>query len=131
MLGPGATDAVEDVAPVLRVLVQGLRGALADQLVGVYLQVSMAGSGADEHSDVGLRGRDPGAVARRRSRRLQELHGRIYDLPDRWPCRLDGSYFPLGVLRTCDRRGEDLWYLDNGAQHLVVSDHCRRLRTHG
>jgi hypothetical protein len=69
--------------------------------------------------------------------RLQELHARIHDIPDRWARHLEGSYFPLPVLRGLVRRDEPLWYLDNGAQHLIRSTHCntavvrQTLRQHG
>jgi hypothetical protein len=55
---------------------------------------------------------------------LQLVHGETHDLRSEWARHLEGSYFPLDVLRSCDRRGEPLWYLDHGARSLVRSEHC-------
>jgi hypothetical protein len=52
------------------------------------------------------------------------MHERIYHLDCVWAQHLEGSYFPKDVLRRHSRRGEQLWYLDNGSRSLVRSDHC-------
>src|SRR5262249_6782661 len=44
-----------------------------------------------------------------------------------WAKHLEGSYFPVAVLRDTSRRGSPLWYLDHGARSLVRSEHCNTL----
>ena len=122
---------------VLRELTEGLETTLADNLLSACLQGSFAIGDFDEHSDVDF------IVAVRKTLdddtvlRLQEMHARIYDLPCRWAQHLEGSYFPAGVLRSCSCRGEDLWYLVNGARSLIRSHHCntavvrQAVREHG
>jgi predicted nucleotidyltransferase len=124
---PGGVPA--DVRSVLDELVRDLREAVPRQLVGVYVQGSFALGAADEHSDVDLVVATRRRLGRDEVARLQALHDRIFDLPGPWAQRLEGSYFPLAVLRHCTRRGEDLWYLDNGARRLVDPVPTSLLRT--
>jgi hypothetical protein len=58
---------------------------------------------------------------------LQAAHERIYCLPCPWAQHLEGSYFPLAVLRDAEQSGKPLWYLDHGSRALVRSDHCNTL----
>ena len=126
-----------DLDDVLRVLVEGVRTNLGDRMVGVYLQGSLAVGGFDEHSEVDFVIAVDAALGERDVLALQDLHGRVYDLDCGWAQHLEGSYFPVDVLRSCGRRGEALWYLDNGARSLVQSTHCntavvrQTLREHG
>lgn len=109
---------------VLRELTAGVQRALADAFVAAYLQGSFAVGDFDAHSDV-----DFIVVTRRELsdgevEALQAVHARIYDLECAWAQHLEGSYFPESVLRRCDGRGRELWYLDNGKRTLVRSEHC-------
>lgn len=54
---------------------------------------------------------------------LHEMHGRIYDLETHWAQHLDGSYFPVALLRREDPAKTPLWYLDNTSCVLVSSSH--------
>ena len=92
---------------------------------------------ADEHSDcdwvvVTARELTDGQVAA-----LQEDFHRVFDLPSSWAQHLEGSWFSADVLRSCDRRDEELWYLDNGARTMIRSTHCnsavvrQQVREHG
>ena len=136
---PGAMDAALHVAleRLLEHLVHELRCALPDRLVGVYLQGSFALGAADEDSDVDFVVAVGRPLRRDGVRRLQDLHDRIHDLPNPWARRLEGSYFEAELLRTCGRREERTWYLDNGARRLIRSRHCntavvrQTLRRHG
>jgi len=113
-----------DLDAVLGSLTAGLRATLGDLLDAVYLQGSFAVGDFDEHSDVDfvVVVREPLDTARVAA--LQVLHGATFDLACPWAQHLEGSYFPRAVIRTCERRGEELWYLDNGARSLIRSGHC-------
>jgi hypothetical protein len=122
---------------VLFEFVGGVRSILGDDLVAACLQGSFAVGDFDEHSDCDW----VMAVARpltdEQVAALQADFHRVYDLPCAWAQHLEGSYFPVDVLRSCDRRGEPLWYLDNGARTMIRSTHCnsavvrQQVREHG
>jgi hypothetical protein len=100
---------------------------LGEELIGIYLQGSFALGDFDLHSDVDFiavieRDLTPSQVGA-----LQEVHGRIHDLNSRWAKHLEGSYFSRATVLTAPRRGDLLWYLDNGARTLIRSDHCNTL----
>jgi hypothetical protein len=122
---------------VLAEFTGGVSSILGDDLIGAYLQGSFAVGDADEHSDC-----DWVMVVRReltddQVAALQEDFYRVYDLPSAWAQHLEGSYFPKDVIRSWERAGEPLWYLDNGAREMVRLDHCnnavvrQQLREHG
>ncbi|MEM6393598.1 MAG: aminoglycoside adenylyltransferase domain-containing protein [Planctomycetota bacterium] len=104
--------------------VGGLRAALGERLVAVCLQGSFAVGDFDEHSDADFVVAVEGELGAVEVERLQALHGGVFERDERWAKHLEGSYFPVEVLRSCDRRGEALWYLDHGASRLIESDHC-------
>lgn len=109
---------------MLHDLVEGVQAVLCDAFVGAYLQGSFAVGGFDRHSDADF------VIAAKRQpsddqvRALEAMHERIYGLDCGWAQHLEGSYFPLGILRDYTRSGEPLWYLEHGKQSLVRSDHC-------
>lgn len=112
---------------VLDQLVGRIRVALDSNLVGAYLQGSFALGDFDEHSDVDFiivldRQLTAGQVES-----LQTIHGRIFALECPWAQHLEGSYFPKDILRSMPNQGEQLWYLDHGAQRLIQSDHCNSI----
>ena len=116
-----------DLNAVLDQLVSGVQATLGANLVGVYLQGSFAVGDADQYSDVDFLVviRQPLSVAEVRA--LQELHGRIYDQPCDWAKHLEGSYFPIDLLRWGDPALTKLWYLDNTSRVLEPSDHDNTL----
>lgn len=112
---------------VLAELVAGTQAILGDEWVGVYLQGSFAVGDFDEHSDVDflvvIRNGMPDTMVPG----LQALHSRLHDMNTEWARHLEGSYIPVDVLRSADRAGEPIWYLDNGSRELVRSDHDNTL----
>jgi len=126
-----------DLNAVLRELVDGMRDALEETFVGAYLQGSFAVGGFDRHSDVDF----VAAVAEEPTApqvdALQAMHDRIYRLACPWAQHLEGSYFPIDVLRSNAERGRPLWYLEHGHHSLARSEHCNTvvvrwtLREHG
>ncbi|MFL5295906.1 MAG: aminoglycoside adenylyltransferase domain-containing protein [Phenylobacterium sp.] len=141
-----------DLNAVLSHLLEGAQRALGDNFVGAYLQGSFAVGDFNEYSDcdfivVTQRDLTPDELAS-----LQALHAGIHELPYAyWRSGLEGSYAPAAVLRRLtdgprdppgEPRGRDwadpgmsgappraypFWYLDNGADHLVRSEHDNSL----
>ena len=112
---------------VLAELVQSVRRALGDTFVGAYLQGSFAVGDFDQHSDVDFIIAIRDELSDSQVADLQTTHQRIYGLGSEWAKHLEGSYFPLDVLRHRERRGTALWYLDNGSQTLIPSNHCNTM----
>jgi hypothetical protein len=112
---------------VLDDLIAGARNVLGDLFVGAYLQGSFAVGDFDEHSDADFVIAVQEKLSDERVRALQSLHGRVYDLPAAWAKHLEGSYFPLATLRSAERCGTPLWYLDHGSRSLIPSNHCNTL----
>ena len=112
---------------VLRELVTSIEHTLGRTFVGAYLQGSFAVGDFDENSDVDFIIATQAELSDAQVAALQVIHGRVYDLDSEWAKHLEGSYFPLDVLRQADQRGTPLWYLDHGSRSLVRSDHCNTL----
>jgi hypothetical protein len=55
------------------------------------------------------------------------MHQHIYNLGTNWAQHLEGSYFPKNILRDYSKRGEKLWYLDNGSHILIKAAHCNTI----
>lgn len=137
-----------DLNALLADFAAGLEATLPDILVGLWLQGSFALEAGDEASDVDFvaalrRDLDPGEQAA-----LQSLHSELHHRPTPWAERLEGSYFPLRVLRRragqpSDPPGEaprpadwldpatqmrgpsgyPLLFIGNGHEELVRSEH--------
>jgi len=112
---------------VLRELVGQVKEALGSTFVGAYLQGSFAVGDFDEHSDVDFIVAVSDELSEREVAGLQALHPRVYGLEAPWAQHLEGSYFPLSMLRAHRRSATPLWYLDHGSQSLVQSDHCNTI----
>ena len=108
---------------VLRELVAGVQAVLGEAFVAACLQGSFAVGDFDRHSDVDFIIVAEEALSDDQVHALQTLHERIYRLECGWAQHLEGSYFPKDVLRHYARRGKPLWYLDNGSQSLIESEH--------
>jgi hypothetical protein len=112
---------------VLDELVASAKVVLGRAFVGAYLQGSFAVGDFDRHSDVDFVIVVADELTDGQVDALQAVHRRIYGLPSEWAQHLEGSYFPMAILRNCSRSGEPLWYLDHGSQSLIRSDHCNTL----
>ena len=113
-----------ELNPVLAELVAGIQAALGDVFVGAYLQGSFAVGDFDRYSDVDFVIAVREEPSDEQVDALQALHDRIYRLGSEWAQHLEGSYFPLAILRADRQRATNLWYLDHGSRSLVRSDHC-------
>lgn len=109
---------------VLRELVESVQAALGDDLIAICLQGSFAVGDFDPHSDVDFIVAVKEELSEPQLDSLGAMHERLYNLQSGWAQHLEGSYFPRAVLRDYAQRGGQLWYLDNGSQSLVRSDHC-------
>lgn len=122
---------------VLEELVKSAEVVLGDTFTGAYLQGSFAVGEFDPHSDVDFIIVIEQALSGEQVQALQEMHGRIYELPSAWAQHLEGSYFPRQLLKSYTKRGEKLWYLDNGSRALIEAAHDNTivvrwvLRDHG
>jgi predicted nucleotidyltransferase len=112
---------------VLEELVSRLQKTLGSKLIGAYLQGSFALGDFDEHSDADFIVVLEGELSSQEVNALQRVHADVYHLGPEWAKHLEGSYFPLDLLRDLGRVTEELWYLDNGASSLIRSDHCNTL----
>jgi hypothetical protein len=123
------TDATPypELDAVLDELVAGIRVALGDTFVGAYLQGSFALGDFDRHSDVDFVVAVRDELSDPQVDALQAVHERIYGLDSEWAQHLEGSYFPLAVLRDYRQHATPLWYLDHGSRSLIRSDHCNTL----
>lgn len=110
-------------AVLLEFLLRAQR-VLDRDLIGVYLQGSIAVGGFDQHSDVDFIVVTTNDLTTPQLNELQTAHRDIYGLDSEWAKHLEGSYFPAEMLRDHAKHGSQLWYLDHGASHLVESDHC-------
>lgn len=112
---------------VLTELVSSVRHALGDTFVSAYLQGSFAFGDFDRHRDVDFIIAIRDELSDAQVADLQAIHQRVYRLGSEWAKHLEGSYFPLAVLRHREQRGTPPWYLDHGSQSLVRSDHCNTI----
>lgn len=111
---------------VLRQLVNSIQQILHDNFIGAYLQGSLAVGDFDEHSDVDYIIAINRELSGSQLQELQSMHQRIFNLEEEWARHLEGSYFPTGILRDFNQSGSELWYLDNGSNMLVRSNHCNK-----
>jgi len=116
-----------ELNPVLANLVSSVRRALGDTFVGAHLQGSLAVGDFDQYSDVDFIIAIRDELSDAQVAGLQAIHQRVFRLGSEWAKHLEGSYFPLAVLRHREQRGTPLWYLDHGSQSLVRSNHCNTI----
>ena len=113
----------EDLNNVLKELTKSVQAILGDNLVGLYLQGSFGMGDFDEHSDVDFLAIIQQEVTEAELAALQRMHQRIFANPTPWAQHLEGSYFPLEMLKRYDPVADQPFYIDNGSQKLVRSDH--------
>jgi hypothetical protein len=88
---------------VLRLLAAEVRGALGEQLVGVYLYGSLAAGGFEPgRSDVDVLVVTEGRLGEERLAALEAAHARLQESGLHWVTRLEVSYIPRDALRRYD-----------------------------
>jgi len=108
---------------ILNELTLSVQAALADNLIGVYLQGSFAVGDWDIDSDVDFLIAINQEISETQLLDLQKMHGRMYDLKSNWAQHLEGSYFPKDILRQASDQRVELSYLNNTSRELVWSKH--------
>lgn len=121
---PTSVAEVNDLCARLVTLQQKIFG---DRLIGSWLQGSFAFGEADENSDVDFVVAVQGELTQDDVKALQAAHKKLRHSGLPWSDHLEGSYFPVADLANPQRAGEPVWYLDHGADHLILSDHCNTL----
>jgi len=132
---------------MLGILVNEIQSALGDNFVGAYLQGSFAVGDFTETSDVDITIAIKRDITGGEIPQFQELHKRLFqELPKPWGQRIELAYAPIDILRRWSEEPRDppdfprsddwtdpstqappkaypFWYLDNGADTLVRSEH--------
>lgn len=149
--GPDWPTPYADLNKVLAELTRRQRAAFGDNLIGVYLQGSFAVGDFDLASDVDLLFAVDRDLSPAEIETADALHAAIFQMPIRWARHLEGSYIPRAILRRwsptprdppgeaprpddwqdpetgAPPRGYPVLYLNNGATHLVRSEHDNTL----
>ncbi len=107
--------ALPDVAPVLDLLIPGLKSALQKQLVGIYLYGSLIAGDFDAGiSDIDLVVVLKEELDDRRFQDLQQLHARIIDAHPQWLDRLELAYISQAGLRDFRQRASTIGIISPG-----------------
>jgi predicted nucleotidyltransferase len=91
-----------EVNAVLAALLGGVRSILADHLVGMYLDGSLACGDFDLASDIDFLVVTDLAVTPDLFSSLQAMHDRVAETDPRWGVELEGSYIPRAAIRRYD-----------------------------
>ena len=147
--GPKSRSWIDDSAlsSVLREFVEGVVKLTADDLIGIYLQGSLAQGAFDQGSDVDFLVVLRQDIPAREIDSLNDFHAKLFDGPSHWARHLEGSYAPVEALRRLAGRQSDpvgeersddwqdpeawrtrpfgypFWFLGNGSRKLVRSEH--------
>ena len=112
-----------DLNLILHELIISAKQVLRHNFTAAWLQGSLAVGDFDEYSDVDFVIVIRQDLADGELHDLQAMHRRIYDTEIEWAKHLEGSYFPRNDIRSHERSGESLWYLDRGSRELERSGH--------
>lgn len=97
-----AVTPYQDVNEMLTVLVSGMQEILGDQLLGVYLDGSLASGGFDEDSDIDFVAITRDEIPEKTFMELQAMHDRLSRLDSPWAIQLEGSYISQYAARRTD-----------------------------
>jgi predicted nucleotidyltransferase len=122
---------------VLEDYAQKLNHALKGNLVGVYLQGSLAIGDFDMTSDVDFVVVTNDELTSREVEDIQRIHDEVCKQDNRWVKRLEYSFFPREKINSVSSPFENgrensteerkLWYFDNGSKKIEKSDHDNTL----
>jgi len=122
---------------VLENYAQELKKTLKDNLVGIYLQGSLAIGDFDMTSDVDFVVVINSELTDKEVESIQQIHDEVYKQDNRWVKRLEYSFFPKDKLNEISSPFENgkenkikerkLWYFDNGSKTIKKSDHDNTL----
>ena len=100
------------------------REVLGDGFVGAYLQGSFAVGDADLHSDCDFLVVHRDRLTPVQESAIRELHDEIPTRAGHWTHHLEGSWLPVGDVRTLDGLGRRWLYVDPGWRAMSWSTHC-------
>jgi len=116
-----------------------LQKKLGDNLVGYYLQGSLAIGDFDMTSDVDFIVVTYHDLLQDEVDKIQQIHTATLNQDTRWVTHLEYSFFPLPLLnihsspfvngKQNNTKDTKLWYFDNGSKSIERSDHCNTLVT--
>lgn len=115
-----------DVDAVLAELLAGVRGALGPQLVGVYLDGSLAIGDFSEHSsDIDVLVVTESTLSDEVIAALGTMHARLVTGTSKWARELEVSYIPRRALRRFDPADNCHPHIERGNNQLVTEAHER------
>jgi hypothetical protein len=115
-----------DVDAMLAELLAGVRGELGPQLVGVYLDGSLATRDFAEHSsDIDVLVVTEDVLSDEAVAALATMHARIARGTSRWARELEVSYIPRRALRRFDPDDNCHPCIERGSGRLTVETHDR------
>jgi len=113
-----------DVHAVLAELLAGVRGTLGPQLVGVYLDGSLAtGDFAEHSSDIDVLVVTEHALSDEVVAALGTMHARLATGTSKWARELEVSYIPRRALRRFDPDDNCHPCIQRGSDQLVTEEH--------
>ena len=113
-----------DVDAVLAGLLAGVRGTLGPQLVGVYLDGSLAtGDFAEHSSDIDLLVVTEDALSDEVVAALGTMHARLATGTSRWARELEVSYIPRRAIRRFDPDNNLHLCIQRGSGRLLAEEH--------
>jgi len=118
---------VPELNGILNRFIAGLKNILGDTLLGAYLGGSFAHGGWDAYSDVDFNVVINRNLTPAERDALKVLHARIYTIDSYYARHLEGSYFPVKLLRDLSSTNQPVWYLDNGSLNFELSTHDNTL----
>lgn len=116
-----------EVKRTLSLLQSRVVKALGQNLIGLYLQGSLALGDFDEDSDIDFIALVKTPLTQQEVSELSKIHRALKQEDGHWFLHLEGSYFPEEVLMNPQRSGEKVWYVDRGSESLEFSNHCNTL----
>jgi aminoglycoside adenylyltransferase-like protein/nucleotidyltransferase-like protein len=115
-----------EVDAVLAELLEGVRGTLGPQLVGVYLDGSLAaGDFADHSSDIDVLVVTEDALSDEVVAALGTMHERLATGTSKWAQELEVSYIPRRALRRFDPDDNAHPCIQRGSDQLLTEEHDR------
>ena len=122
----GHSTGYAEVDAVLVELVAGVRGTLGPQLVGVYLDGSLATRDFAEHSsDIDVLVVTEDVLADEVVAALGTMHARLAAGTSKWARELEVSYIPRRALRRFDPDNNCHPCIQRGSDQLVTEEHDR------
>ncbi len=115
-----------------------LKESLGLNLIGYYLQGSLAIGDFDLTSDVDFIIVIKEQLGAKELTDISKIHNKIYEMNTRFAKRLEYSFITLEILKnkyspfnrlSVNKDNPKLWYFDNGSKTIELNDHCNTLVT--